>query len=162
MFLTLGNNINKNPKGTTPVEVRRFGDFFSTIPEIFSQLWNAPLGLGGVVRGGKPAHILWACLFLKMYTMNDVLSALIGADPNTFRKWTWLFIEAMSYLEADVVCRFSYVYIVIYLLCNLTNLIVCLFYFIYFILCSDKVGGEEGGSVGWSVGDGRWDGLPHP
>jgi len=53
---------------------------------------------------GNIEHLLWALMFLKSYGKEKVMSALAGGvDPQTFRKWVWIFIEAISYLEDEVV-----------------------------------------------------------
>ena len=42
-------------------------------------------------------------MFLKLYSGQQALSALAGVDPETFRKWTWQFIEGLLMLEHLVV-----------------------------------------------------------
>ena len=41
---------------------------------------------------------------MKVYATEVVLCGIVrGVDRKTFRKWSWVFIEALSYLESDVV-----------------------------------------------------------
>jgi hypothetical protein len=64
-------------------------------------------------RGAEPSHLLWALLFLKLYTTMDVFCRLVGpegegaVDPKTFRKWSQRFVEKISCLSPDVVSRFG-------------------------------------------------------
>jgi hypothetical protein len=59
-------------------------------------------------HGVKPANLLWALMFLKLYCAQSVLATLAGAgeksmDEKTFRKWTWLFVEEINHLKYRVI-----------------------------------------------------------
>ena len=58
--------------------------------------------------GAEPCHLLWALLFLKVYSTSNTLCKLVGqdgqsVDPKTFRKWSWLFVRKIACLHVDVV-----------------------------------------------------------
>ena len=69
------------------------------------------------LEGARPEHLLWALLFLKLYELEPVNASLARCDEKTFRKWSWLFVEAIGDLD--------YIY-------------VSIFYIIYYICCSDQ------------------------
>jgi hypothetical protein len=54
-------------------------------------------------RGGRPEHLLWMLLFMKVYPKQGLGCLVVGAsantvDPKTLRKWVWGFIEAIAEL----------------------------------------------------------------
>ena len=57
-----------------------------------------------VVSGATVVHMLWALMFLKVYSNKTTMSTMAGVDEKTFRKWAWVLIEAISDLESSVVC----------------------------------------------------------
>ena len=52
----------------------------------------------------KPVHLLWACLFLKVYAKESTHASLAKVTDKTFRTWAWKIIHALSDLEDVVVC----------------------------------------------------------
>ena len=54
-----------------------------------------------------PSHLLWALLFLKVYSMEAVLSGMIGINEDNYRKWAWHLIDKVSYLECEEVSHSS-------------------------------------------------------
>jgi hypothetical protein len=57
-----------------------------------------------VPYGGKIEHLLWALMFLKLYSKQASLCSLAGGvDKETYRTWCWRFIEAIVVLEHYVV-----------------------------------------------------------
>ena len=57
-------------------------------------------------EGGHPCKFLWALMFMKIYGKERNLYSLAGGvDKKTFRKWAWLFVVAIAYLEAEVVSK---------------------------------------------------------
>jgi hypothetical protein len=54
-------------------------------------------------RGKEPQHLLWALLYVKVYTNECITKKLLGRDPKTVRKWVWIFLEAIANLSSDVV-----------------------------------------------------------
>jgi hypothetical protein len=59
-------------------------------------------------RNSQPIHLLWALLLLKVYGKEEELASLAGAvDEKTFRKWSHIFVEKISYLQPEVVSPFQ-------------------------------------------------------
>ncbi len=46
-----------------------------------------------------PKHLLWACLFLKTYCNETVLSALTSVDEKAQRYYVWKVIKALARLR---------------------------------------------------------------
>ena len=56
---------------------------------------------------GTVEHYFWALMFMKVYGKMHVMCTLAGGcDPKTFRKWSWIFIEAIASCEYLVVSAF--------------------------------------------------------
>ena len=57
-------------------------------------------------------HLLWATMFLKVYTTDTVMSRMTHVkDPKKFRHWAWIFISALSNLESRVVSSSGVYYV---------------------------------------------------
>ena len=41
-------------------------------------------------------------LFMNLYPTDGMIKTLTGADPKTFRKWVWKFMNAMSDMTPEV------------------------------------------------------------
>ena len=81
-----------------------FRSFFGCSVAVFLSLWSLLGTTDTIPTGGTMTHLLWTLLFLKVYSNAKSLCALVGGvDPETFRKWTWLFIPAIANLEPLVV-----------------------------------------------------------
>ena len=76
---------------------------FGTSPYICFTLWKRI----AVPEGSSPKHLLWALMLLKTYAVQELLASLCGVDEKTFRKWSWVFVNAISVLE---VVRFWFHY----------------------------------------------------
>ena len=50
-------------------------------------------------RGGKPVHLLWGLLYLKVYASEDVLVAIANTTRKTFRKWSKIVTKLMAHLN---------------------------------------------------------------
>ena len=48
---------------------------------------------------GRLEHLLWALLFLKLYTGQKTHCSFGGVDSETFHKWIWDFVEAVPQLD---------------------------------------------------------------
>lgn len=66
----------------------RFCTWFGSSLFICVQLWKR-LVAKGLLKGTKPYHLLWALYFLKSYNHEHTISAIVGADRKTVRKWIW-------------------------------------------------------------------------
>lgn len=92
---------------------RRFRSTFGTSSDVCSVLWNMLQPYTTMHQNGiVPHHLLWSLMFLKEYAHETVHCAMVGGvDEKTFRKWSWLFVDAISFLEPMVV---SVLMIVVY------------------------------------------------
>ena len=87
-------------------ESRRFKAFFGVKAERASEVWSLLIGYKLLPPKSEPEHLLWALLFLKLYATEDVNASLVGHDPDTVRKWTWLMVEALHDLSKKLVSVF--------------------------------------------------------
>jgi hypothetical protein len=78
---------------------RRWMATFGVTPFLLATIWN----LLDPVRNAilcqapcQPKHLLWTFTFFKVYTTENVMHALIGADEKTFRKYVNLFACALA------------------------------------------------------------------
>ena len=95
---------NRNRERAISTENREFRAHFGCGPTVCLTLWNLLDKTGYLPKGGRLEHLLWALLFMKMYSSQLVMRNLVGGvDDDTFRKWTDLFIEAIARLEPMVV-----------------------------------------------------------
>ena len=53
-------------------------------------------------EGATIVHLLWSLLFLKTYGTYDQLAGVCKVHRDTYRKWVWLIITRMAFLD-DVV-----------------------------------------------------------
>ena len=85
---------------------RRFRSHFGTTPSICTIIWERLDPYHTIeleYRGVKVKHLLWALMFMKMYCAEHIHASLAGVDEKTFRKWSWIFIDAIAGLEYEVV-----------------------------------------------------------
>ena len=77
--------------------------------KVVESIWNRldPFAtIKPIHKGVKPVHLLWALLFMKVYAEESIHAGLVGGvDEKTFRKWVWIFVQEISYLEDEVVSR---------------------------------------------------------
>ena len=100
---SLAESILKHPcDGRVPYQLRRFKAHFGVSPYIICCLWNrlvedegAPLRYTGHVAN-SPRHLLWALLFLKLYSSESVLARICGTTEKTFRQRVWLMLISIS------------------------------------------------------------------
>ena len=83
--------------------MRTFKQWFGCSPAVLMKCWLLLVKYNRLESGATPSHLLWACLFLKVYGKESIHAALAGCDEKTFRKWSWTMIEAIAYLESEVV-----------------------------------------------------------
>ena len=78
-------------------ELRRFKALFGVSPLVCTVLWNK-IGRSKPKKS-SPTHLLWALLFLRVYSNEHTNRALTGVDEKTFRTWAWRFVCAISKLN---------------------------------------------------------------
>jgi len=82
---------------------RTFVAFFGMSPEIIAESWSLIHdNLDGTAR---PKHLLWTCMFMKLYLPEDVMCVLLATSKPTFRKWVWIFIENLALTSLQIVSR---------------------------------------------------------
>jgi hypothetical protein len=92
--------------GTADIKDRQFHSIFEARIEIALMVWDM-LGEGSLHPDkSRPKHLLWTLYFLKVYPREgpgcSAVSGSKGAiDPETMRKWVWLFLERISELADD-------------------------------------------------------------
>jgi len=113
-FIILGTDIIRKGKArpefkSDDVFDRKHLAFFGTTPFICSLLWAMLEPLRKMPTGVKPVHLLWSLLFMKTCGTEAINCALVGGpDEKTFRKWTWIFIDAIAALESQVLSVFLF------------------------------------------------------
>jgi hypothetical protein len=75
---------------------RRFISLFGIAPELVAHVWT---GVDVGVEPTTPVHLLWALMFLKIYSNETVHATLAGADEKTFRKWSWFWVSKLANLQ---------------------------------------------------------------
>ena len=86
---------------------RNFVAWFHARPREVAITWNL-LCLEGHLdclgpNSVNPDHLLWALMFMKVYTNETVLASVAGCTEKTFRKWAWFYMEAIAKLDVKVV-----------------------------------------------------------
>lgn len=76
---------------------RKYIGLFGVSPLIASMAWDEIRTM--LPEKCVPRHLLWGCLFLKVYGTETVHSSIVGTDPKTFRKWSWLIVKALANLK---------------------------------------------------------------
>ncbi len=73
------------------------GHCFGVYSAVFSTVWK--LSGDNHPHDSQLWHSLWALLFLKVYATEHVNAAIVGADGNTFRKWSRRFLKLITDLK---------------------------------------------------------------
>ena len=99
--------INQTSTGSVTTQFCCFKAHFGIDWIVCAKLWVLLLPLFSdnsyTLAGAKMVHLLWTLMFLRLYDTEDILAARVGVVEKTYRKWVWLFIDLISYLEVDVV-----------------------------------------------------------
>jgi hypothetical protein len=98
----LGEEIATKQPGIS-LDSRTFVSFYGTSPEIISECWEILESRALVEGGGKLKHLLWACMFMKLYLPEDVMCVLLNTSKPTLRKWVWKYIEGLSLLSLNII-----------------------------------------------------------
>jgi len=84
-------------------DLEEFKAHFGSTPLVCSIVWKLLNKYELQPPGGCAFHMLWALLFMKIYSNQLVLAKMVGADPKTFGKWSCLFVNAIHKLQPFVV-----------------------------------------------------------
>ena len=113
--------------GSKKIHDRRFVANFGCLPRTCADLWKRILGSGQIefmIKVGskkrfyvnhppyKPKHLLWGLYHLKCYPTENQSIGMVGNNEKSYRKWVWVFIEAIASLKNEVV---STIYFIIFL-----------------------------------------------
>ena len=86
---------------------RKFRSIFGASSGVVADIWNRIVekNAGDFDQpGAEPKHLLWALVFLKCYSTEEIHCALVGwPSTNTFRKWSWYFVKKIKDLKYDVI-----------------------------------------------------------
>jgi hypothetical protein len=101
---------------------RNFVAWFHARPREVAITWNLLCLEGHLDDLGpnsvNPDHLLWALMFMKLYTNETVLASVAGCTEKTFRKWAWFYTEAIAKLDVKVVrlppCFLSFFFVVVF------------------------------------------------
>jgi len=85
------------------VSQRRWVSFYGVSPDLCCIIWRK-LDAHKSIIGAQYKHLMWALYFMKVYGNEENNSNFAGGvDEKTFRKWSHIFVEAISFLESSVV-----------------------------------------------------------
>ena len=88
-------------------EDRDFREFFGCCFFVASKTYELLFSEELLPTGGSLSHFLWALMFMKIYGKERNLCTLAGGvDKKIFRKWAWLFVDAIVSLEPEVVSTY--------------------------------------------------------
>ncbi len=76
---------------------RRFRAYFGTSSKVCCFLWV--MVKESVPVHCQPVYLLWALMFLKTYSTENVNASIALVDEKTFRKWCWVIIKEPSRLD---------------------------------------------------------------
>lgn len=95
----------RNQSKSKALAIRQWASHFGTSLEVCVMiLYGRRSSQKGDVCREELVHLLWGLYLLKVYGTGDTSSSNVGGvDDKTWRKWTELFVDAISYLEYDVV-----------------------------------------------------------
>lgn len=122
-FKKLGGGImGRNPDiGSEKTFKDRWVTYFGVVPEIvcicWSMIWEAYVAnpADNELEYAQPYHLLWALMWLKQYAKISVLVKDTGyKDEKTFRKWSKVFVERLSYLASEVVRTFVLITLIVF------------------------------------------------
>ena len=112
------------------VFARRWMALFVATPTVCTIIWDKLDPYNTMPKGVCLRHWLWALYFMKVYPVVSVGRGAVAGEKNlgfaspvdekTWREWTKIFVEAISYLESTVV--------------SLLSPLVCLFFFFILVM----------------------------
>jgi len=82
---------------------RTFRACFGASSEIVAEIWGR---IEDTIDepGAKPKHLLWALVFMKVYSTEEIHRSIVGwPSPKKFRKWSWYFIRKICDLKPEVI-----------------------------------------------------------
>ena len=95
----------QNNHNTSHTFSRRFRAYFGTSSKVCYFSWM--MVKDSVSLNSKTVHLLWALMFLKVFSTENVHANIMSVDEKTFRKLSWIFIKALSRLHLVSFCEFD-------------------------------------------------------
>ena len=87
----------------TMTEDCQFHEVFGCRPLVALALWSLMFA-ESMVRNASIVHMLWALVFLKVYSKETTMSSMAGGiDEKTYQKWVWQLVSLIADLEPVVV-----------------------------------------------------------
>ena len=87
----------------TMTEDQQFCEVFGYGPLVALALWSLMLA-ESTVRNTSVVNMLWALMFLKVYSKETTMSSMAGGiDEKTYQKWVWQLVFLIADLEPVVV-----------------------------------------------------------
>lgn len=91
------------PSPSLFVRDKRFRGWCGCSSETAAKCWML-LTRGGLKKGATMERFLWGLMMLTSYDTEIVGAGRVGGvDEKTFVKWAWYFVDAISFLEGDLV-----------------------------------------------------------
>jgi len=105
IFIDLGNAMLDNADVAIRTQDRRSRAHFGASRQTMSDTWDRLHVQGAHPPGGRPSHLLWASLSLKLHDSESVLCGVAHCrDEKTSRKWVWLHVHAIQTLMPTLIC----------------------------------------------------------
>ena len=92
-------------KTSESVSERIFWANFGVSSFLVSKLWDLLQPIHELYVKYRPQYLLWALLFLKQYSSDDVSSNTVGISVKTFHQWVWFTIDEISSRANQVVSK---------------------------------------------------------
>ena len=104
VFLYHGSKVTRCKGASSERSQKIFKDFFGCSPDIAAEIWALLLLYTDFINAKScPFYFLCGLLLLKLYNTEEQLAGMAGCHPDTFRKWAWYYVHAISYLEGELV-----------------------------------------------------------
>jgi hypothetical protein len=95
--------LNRNPTSqSTETSNQRFKAHFGVPPEICADVWLR-LNPSTLPHKATIEHLLWSFFLLRQYPKEAIGATIAGVHEQTWRNWSWYFVDRVSQLEVDVV-----------------------------------------------------------
>ena len=67
-----------------------------------AHLWNRIIAHDQSETSGNPKHLLWALVFLKVYSTEEIHCSIVGwPSAKLFSKWSWYFVQRILELKDE-------------------------------------------------------------
>ena len=102
-FIDAGKCI-MNIANSRVVFLERWMSTFRAPPVVCCELWEMIDPHNTMPAGVQLMHLLWGLYVLRVYSTAESRAQAVGkVDEKTYCEWSLLFVDAVSYLESDVV-----------------------------------------------------------